>query len=250
MGLRLDKFLGDHNIGTRKQIKEYVKNGRCSVNGVPALKPDVHIDESNDEISFDGKVLSYSKYHYYMLNKPVGVVSATTDKKQETVIDILKEENVKGLNPCGRLDIDTEGLLLLTDDGELIHRLLSPKKHVDKTYEVHIKYALSESDIKRLEEGVDIGDKNDDGSKKLTLPAKVCINEDIINDENDNPVILLTICEGRFHQVKRMLEAVGNEVMFLKRLSMGPLLLDPNLNPGEYRELTNEEKRALNIDIK
>ena len=245
--MRLDKFLGDHNIGTRKQIKEYVKNGRCSVNGNPVLKADIHIDENSDEISFDGKILSYSKYHYYMLNKPVGVVSATFDKKQETVIDILKEENVKGLNPCGRLDIDTEGLLLLTDDGELIHRLLSPKKHVDKTYEVHISHELSDDDIKHLEEGIDIGDKNDDGSKKLTLPSKISFKEGAERDENGNPVILLTIHEGRFHQVKRMLEAVGNEVLFLKRLSMGSLLLDPELNPGEYRELTAEEKRALNI---
>lgn len=243
--MRLDKFLADHNIGTRKQIKEYIKNGRCKVNGIVASKPDVHIDENKDEISFDGKELTYSKFHYYMLNKPVGVVSATTDKKASTVIDLLKEENVRGLSPCGRLDIDTEGLLLLTDDGELIHRLLSPKKHVDKTYEVHIRSKLSERDKALLEEGVDIGDKNDDGSIKLTLPSKVSIYSD--GDENGNPIILLTIHEGRFHQVKRMLEAVGNEVLFLKRLSMGPLQLDDSLTPGEYRELNEEEMNALNI---
>ena len=245
--MRLDKFLGDHNIGTRKQIKEYVKNGRCSVNGAPVLKSDVHINENTDEISFDGIVLTYSKNHYYMLNKPVGVVSATTDKKQETVIDLLKYENVKGLSPCGRLDIDTEGLLLLTDDGELIHRLLSPKKHVDKTYEVHIAHELSDNDVRRLEEGLDIGDRNDDGSKKLTLPAKVTYKEDMKTDDEGNPVILLSIHEGRFHQVKRMLEAVGNEVLFLKRLSMGALFLDPDLEPGEYRELTDDEKCSLDI---
>lgn len=243
--MRLDKFLADHNIGTRKQIKEYIKNGRCKVNGIVASKPDVHIDENNDEISFDGKELTYSKFHYYMLNKPVGVVSATTDKKASTVIDILKDENVRSLSPCGRLDIDTEGLLLLTDDGELIHRLLSPKKHVDKTYEVHIRSKLSEKEKAHLEEGVDIGDKNDDGSIKLTLPSKVSVCSEV--DEDGNPIILLTIHEGRFHQVKRMLEAVGNEVLFLKRLSMGPLQLDDSLTPGEYRELNEEEMNALNI---
>jgi 16S rRNA pseudouridine516 synthase len=242
--LRLDKYLGDHNVGTRKQIKEYLKNGRCTVNGTVITKPDVHIDENVDEISFDGKVLSYSRFHYFMLHKPAGVVSATNDKRNTTVLDLLKEENVRDLSPCGRLDIDTEGLLLITDDGALIHKLLSPKKHVDKVYEVHIKHALSDDDIKVLESGVDIGDKNDDGSKKLTLPAKVSVKD---SDNEGNPVIELTIHEGRFHQVKRMLEAVGNEVLFLKRLSMGPLFLDESLNPGEYRALTDEELKELGL---
>ena len=243
--MRLDKFLGDQNIGTRKQIKEYIKNGRCQVNGVVAAKADMRIDENNDEISFDGELLSYSKFHYFMLYKPAGVVSATTDGRNKTVLDLLKDENIKGLSPAGRLDIDTEGLLLLTDDGELIHRLLSPKKHVDKVYEVHIKSALSEDSIKLLEEGIDIGDKKDDGSPYLTLPAKVDV---IGKDEEELPVIHLTIHEGRFHQVKRMLEAVGNEVLFLKRLSMGPLLLNDNLKPGEYRPLSDEELEILGVN--
>lgn len=240
--LRLDKFLSELNIGTRKQIKEYVKNGRCSVNGVPASKADVHIDENRDEIAFDGVVLNYSKFHYFLLNKPAGVVSATRDGRNETVLDLLAGENVKGLSPCGRLDIDTEGLLLLTDDGELIHKLLSPKKHVDKIYEVHIKKSLSEADIEKLVNGVNIGDKKDDGSVDLTLPAKVEVSD---SDEDGNPVIFLTIHEGRFHQVKRMLEAVGNEVLFLRRLSMGSLKLDEDLAVGEYRELTEEEIKDL-----
>lgn len=240
--MRLDKYLGDHNLGTRKQIKEYLKNGRCTVNGVVAVKPDVHINELSDEIAFDGKVLSYARFHYFMLYKPAGVVSATNDKRNVTVLDLLKEENVKNLSPCGRLDIDTEGLLLITDDGVMIHNLLSPKKHVDKVYEVHIAHELSEEDIKRLTDGVDIGDKNDDGSVKPTLPAVVTQKE---RDNNGNPVIELTIHEGRFHQVKRMLEAVGNEVLFLKRLSMGPLFLDEKLAPGEYRALTDEEIKKL-----
>lgn len=240
--MRLDKYLGDHNLGTRKQIKEYLKNGRCTVNGIVAVKPDVHINELSDEIAFDGKVLSYARFHYFMLYKPAGVVSATNDKRNVTVLDLLKEENLKNLSPCGRLDIDTEGLLLITDDGVMIHNLLSPKKHVNKVYEVHIAHELSEEDIKRLTDGVDIGDKNDDGSVKPTLPAVVTQKE---RDNDGNPVIELTIHEGRFHQVKRMLEAVGNEVLFLKRLSIGPLFLDEKLAPGEYRALTDEEIKKL-----
>lgn len=241
--MRLDKFLSELNIGTRKQIKEYVKNGRCTVNGVPATKADVHINENSDDIAFDGIPLKYSRFHYFLLNKPVGVVSATRDGRNETVLDLLAGENVKGLSPCGRLDIDTEGLLLLTDDGDLIHKLLSPRKHVDKVYEVHISKPLDEAEVKKLESGVNIGDKNEDGSIDFTLPAKVQILDDL--DENKNPVILLTIHEGRFHQVKRMLEAVDNEVVFLRRLSMGSLVLDDDLKPGDYRELTDQEINEL-----
>ncbi|MBR1642467.1 MAG: rRNA pseudouridine synthase [Butyrivibrio sp.] len=241
--MRLDKYLGDHNIGTRKQIKEYVKNGRCKVNGVVALKSDIHIDENKDEISFDDIILSYRKFHYYILNKPQGVVSATIDGKNTTVLDLLKDENVKGLSPCGRLDIDTEGLLLITDDGGLIHRLLSPKKHVDKVYEVHLGKKLSDTDKLKLEEGVDIGDKKDDGTIDFTLPSKITYCPD---DEAGRPVIFITIHEGRFHQVKRMLEAVGNEVLFLKRISMGPIKLPDDLEKGCYRPLTEEEIDLLN----
>lgn len=240
--MRLDKFLADHNIGSRKQIKEYVKNGRCRINGEPAQKSDVHIDEENDEITFDGKLLPYSRFHYFLLNKPAGVVSATTDGRNRTVLDLLKDENIRGLSPCGRLDIDTEGLILITDDGVLIHELLSPRKHVDKTYEAHLKSDISEEEIKLFEEGLDIGDKNDDGSPFLTLPAHARIGE---RDEEGNMVVYLSIHEGRFHQVKRMFEAVGNEVVFLKRLSMGPLKLTDDLSVGDYRPLTEEEITLL-----
>ncbi len=240
--MRLDKFLGDQNIGTRKQIKEYIKNGRCKVNGVVTSKPDLHIDEEKDEILFDEEKLSYSRFHYFMLYKPQGVVSTTKAGSQRTVIDLLSGENTRGLSPCGRLDADTEGLLLITDDGELIHRLLSPKKHVDKVYEVHLQKELSEGDIEKLETGVDIGDKNNDGTAFLTLPSSVRVCE---KDEEGNPVILLTIHEGRFHQIKRMLNSVDNEVLFLKRLSMGSLKLDKELLPGQYRELTERELQDL-----
>lgn len=225
-------------IGTRKQIKEYVKNGRCQVNGLVVSKADIHVDENSDEISFDGNILGYSKYHYFMLYKPQGVVSATTDGRNTTVLDLLSDENVKGLSPAGRLDIDTEGLLLLTDDGNLIHRLLSPKKHVDKVYEVHLAKELSQNDIDKLQKGVDIGDID------YTLPARVEIKE---KDVEGRPVVHLIIHEGRFHQVKRMMEAVGNDVLFLKRLSMGPLVLDESLEPGQYRPLTEEELSLLGV---
>ena len=242
--MRLDKFLGLQNIGTRKQIKEYVKNGRCAVNGVVVSKTDIHVDENKDEIFFDGALLSYSKYHYYMLYKPQGVVSATTDGRNETVVDLLSEENVKDLSPAGRLDIDTEGLVLLTDDGGLIHRLLSPKKHVDKVYEVHLASELSSKDVEKLQEGVDIGDKKENGEIDYTLPARV---EILDKDQEGRPVVHLIIHEGRFHQVKRMMEAVGNEVLFLKRLSIGPLVLDEELSPGEYRKLSEDELKALGV---
>ena len=242
--MRLDKFLGQFDIGTRKQIKEYLKNGRCSVNGTVVTKPDIHVDENTDEISFDGNVLEYSKYHYYMLYKPQGVVSATTDGRNTTVLDLLQDENVKGLSPAGRLDIDTEGLLLLTDDGGLIHRLLSPKKHVDKVYEVHLEHELSDKDIAALEKGVNIGDTKETGEIDYTLPARVEVQD---ADEEGRLVVHLIIHEGRFHQVKRMMEAVGNEVLFLKRLSMGPLVLDESLEPGEYRPLSAEELKQLGV---
>lgn len=235
--MRIDKLLCDMNYGTRKQVKEHIKNGLVHVNGVAVVKPEFHVDVDKDEIKIGGKVISFAKNHYYMLNKPQGVISSTEKGPTETVIDILADENIKGLAPVGRLDKDTEGLLLITDDGKLAHNLLSPKKHVDKTYEVHLSNKLSEADIEQLEKGVDIGDE------KMTLPAKVEVMD--MADDEGRPVIHLTIHEGRFHQVKRMLEAVGNEVLFLKRLSMGSLVLDENLEPGEYRELTAEELSAL-----
>ncbi len=227
--MRLDKFLCDTNQGTRKEVKELIRKGRITVNGEVVRTPELHIAVDADHIYIDGRELTYARFHYYMLHKPAGVITATEDRHAKTVLDLLPEH--RGLNPVGRLDKDTEGLLLLTDDGALTHRLLSPAKHVDKVYEVHIKTPLSESDIAALEKGVDIGDD------KLTLPAHVEIREPL--------VIHLSIHEGRFHQVKRMLQAVDNEVLYLKRLSMGKLSLDPALKPGEYRPLTEEEIRLL-----
>lgn len=230
--MRLDKFLGSCGLGTRKQIKEFIKNGMVTVDSVIATKPEQAVDPAVNEILFSGESLTenYKEFRYYLLNKPQGVVSATRDNHDTTVLDLIDEGFDKNLAPVGRLDKDTEGLLIITNDGKLSHRLLSPKKHVEKEYEVHTKNPLSEADIKKLEEGVDIGDD------KPTLPAKAFIEGDTLH---------LIIHEGRFHQVKRMLEAVGNEVVFLKRIRMGKLLLDPDLEPGQYRELTDEELKSL-----
>ena len=225
--IRLDKFLCEMEIGTRSQVKDMVKKGMVSVNGEVVKKADYKFDETAATVSVNGKELSYQKYYYYMLNKPQGVVSATTDNHDKTVLDILKDAPGKDLFPVGRLDKDTEGLLLITNDGELSHNLLSPKKHVDKTYLVETKENITEEMVLQLKEGVDIGEE------KLTLPAKVNVLED--------KKLELTIMEGKFHQVKRMLKAVDNEVIYLKRLSMGSLSLDEKLALGEYRCLTEEE---------
>ena len=225
--MRLDKFLCDTAGLTRTEAKNAVKKGQIAVNGQMQKAADFKVKENTDTVTFQGKPLSYAAFHYYMLHKPAGVITATEDKKESTVMDILREEKVKNLFPVGRLDKDTEGLLLITDDGELAHNLLSPKKHVDKEYLVKVRNSISEEDCRKLSEGVDIGDE------KPTAPAKV---ERVAEKE-----ILLTIREGRFHQVKRMLQAVGNEVLYLKRLSMGSLRLPEDLEKGAYRPLSEEE---------
>lgn len=225
--MRLDKFLCDTAGLTRTEAKNAVKKGQIAVNGQVQKVADFKVKETTDTVTFQGKPLSYAAFHYYMLHKPAGVITATEDKKESTVMDILREEKVKNLFPVGRLDKDTEGLLLVTDDGELAHNLLSPKKHVDKEYLVKVRDSISEEDCRKLSEGVDIGDE------KPTAPAKV---ERVAEKE-----ILLTIREGRFHQVKRMLQAVGNEVLYLKRLSMGSLRLPEDLEKGAYRPLSEEE---------
>lgn len=225
--MRLDKFLCDTAGLTRTEAKNAVKKGQIAVNGHVQKAADFKVKENTDTVTFQGRPLSYAAFHYYILHKPAGVITATEDKKESTVMDILREEKVKNLFPVGRLDKDTEGLLLITDDGELAHNLLSPKKHVDKEYLVKVRDSISEDDCRKLSEGVDIGDE------KPTAPAKV---ERVAEKE-----ILLTIREGRFHQVKRMLQAVGNEVLYLKRLSMGSLRLPKDLEKGAYRPLSEEE---------
>lgn len=230
--MRLDKFLCEMNIGTRSEVKAIISAGRVMVGGVCERNPATHVSEE-DIVSLDGNELKYEEYRYYMLNKPAGVVSATTDEHDRTVLDILNGENLRDMFPVGRLDKDTEGLLLITNDGVLSHNLLSPKKHVDKCYYVELADKITKDDIKQLIEGVDIGDD------ELTHPAKVSA----LTPKS----IYLTITEGRYHQVKRMMQAVGNEVTYLKRVSFGPLELDSNLPVGSYRRLEDDEVMMLKI---
>ena len=225
--IRLDKYLCEMEIGTRSQVKELVKKGMVSVNGEIMKKADFKFDETSAKVCVKEKEVSYQKFYYYMLHKPAGVVSATIDHHDKTVLDILKDAPGKELFPVGRLDKDTEGLLLITNDGELSHNLLSPKKHVDKTYLVKTKVDITKEMVDALEKGVDIGED------KPTMPAKV----EVLNATS----MKLTIKEGKFHQIKRMLKAVENEVIYLKRLSMGSLRLDENLALGAYRSLTDAE---------
>lgn len=232
--MRLDKFLCETGAGTRSEVKQLIKKGLVTVNGISEKNGDKKINEAFDIVTLRGERLCFHTFHYYMLHKPAGVITATEDRNQKTVMSLLTEEKEsvqKRLFPVGRLDKDTEGLLLITDDGELAHRLLSPKKHVDKTYLVKLKIPISDTDIHRLETGVDIGDK------KPAMPA-------VVKKLNDTE-IELTIREGRYHQVKRMLGAVNNEVVYLKRLSMGPLKLTEDLEKGHYRLLLQEEVDAL-----
>lgn len=234
--MRLDRFLCEMNIGTRSQVKTALRQGLVTVNGLAARDAGLKIDETGDRVCFQGQVLDYRKFVYYMLNKPAGVVSATQDNTAETVVSLLGRDALKDIFPVGRLDKDTTGLLLLTDDGELAHRLLSPKRHVDKVYRVTIEHPLSEEEKSRLEQGVDISNTSQQ-QEPLTLPAKV----EVVSDSE----ILLTIHEGRFHQVKRMLSAVNNQVLTLERVGFGGLVLDEGLKPGEYRELTKQEVDSL-----
>lgn len=231
--VRLDKFLCDCGIGTRSQVKEYIRYGKVTVNNNIIKKADEKVKENTDVICFQGQICRLRKFAYYMLNKPEGVVSATVDNTAKTVLSLLNDVKDKNLFPVGRLDKDTTGLLLITNDGDLAHRMLSPRKHVDKTYLVGLRNTIEKEALLNLEEGVNIGDE------APTLPAKVSIVEN-----TSVPSILLTIHEGRFHQVKRMLNAVNNEVISLKRVSFGPLVLDESLTPGQYRELTHQEVEA------
>ena len=198
MEWRLDKFLTQIPVGTRSQVKDMIKKGRVCVNGVHASKPELKVDPENDSITLDGKKLFYSQYAYYMLNKPAGVITATMDKKKETVLDLLDDKR-KDLFPVGRLDIDTEGLLLITNDGELCHRLLSPKHHVDKCYFAKTDLPIPADAVKKFEEGIDLGDFT-------SMPAKL----EIIGDCEAKVIVQ----EGKFHQVKRMFEAVGVTVVY------------------------------------
>ena len=239
--IRLDKYLTEMNKGSRSQIKEAAKKGRIQVNGQTEKKTDRKIDPQADQVLLDGKPVAYHAYEYYMLNKPQGVVSATEDRIHKTVIDLLGGEIRRDLFPVGRLDIDTEGLLLLTNDGELAHQLLSPKKHVDKQYYARVAGTLPPDTKEQIAAGMTLSDGTQVMRGELSILTPVCE----CGEASSETEILLPSREGKFHQVKRMFEALGCQVVFLKRLSMGSLRLDESLRPGEFRKLTEEELEGL-----
>jgi 16S rRNA pseudouridine516 synthase len=210
-------------------MKRLIKSGRVRVNGKVVTNPTVHIQEESDELMIDDKPVTYQKYFYFMLNKPAGVISAT-EGRDTTVIDLI-DENIKGLFPCGRLDKDTEGLLMISNDGELTHQLLSPRNHIEKEYYVEHSIPLSAYDVEMLENGISSGADNFRPAKYEKVSDHAC---------------RLVITEGKYHEIKRMFEALGNEVVSLKRLRMKELVLDETLKPGEYRALTEEEIASLN----
>ena len=233
--MRIDKLLSNSGFGSRKEVKILLKSKAVEVNGETVRDPKFHVDEKLDQVSVGGESVVYREFIYLMMNKPPGVISATEDRFDETVIDLLSEEEQRFEPfPVGRLDKDTEGLLLITNDGKLAHELLSPKKHVDKTYYAKIDSPVTEEDAVAFKKGVVL----DDGYE--TKPAQLRILR-----SGDESEIELTITEGKFHQVKRMFESVGKQVVFLKRLSMGPLSLDESLASGEYRELSEKELTTL-----
>ena len=238
--IRLDKYLSDMTSETRSKVKEYIRRGRITVNAVIVKSPDTKVDTDNDEVCLDGRKVGYVEYYYYMMNKPQGVITSTEKGKTKTVMDVFKENAIDcprfdELSPVGRLDKDTEGLLLITNDGELNHKLLSPKNHVDKVYFTELKHPLKLSDIEAFAEGLDLGDF-------ISKPAKL----EICENEGEFTARVI-ISEGKFHQIKRMFEAVDNEVIYLKRLQMGSLTLDYDLVLGEVRELTEDEIKELKM---
>ncbi len=232
--MRIDKLISNSTPYGRKEIKNFIKKGQVLVNGKSVKDAGMHVDEKNDEITLSGEKIVYKEFVYLMLNKPAGYISATFDKHYSVVTDLVSEEfSHFDVFPVGRLDIDTVGLLILTNDGDLAHRLLSPKSHVAKTYFVRSAKPLCEKDIQTFKNGIELE------KDFTTLPATLC---PLDTGENESYV---TIYEGKFHQVKRMFEAVDNEVLYLKRISMGPITLDESLGEGKIRPLTEEETEAL-----
>lgn len=262
MAMRLDKYLAQAGMGTRSEVKKMIRFGRVFLNGVAAGKPEEKVFEDS-EVVVDGNVILWSEYEYFMLNKPAGAVSATQDSVDKTVVDLITCPHSKDLFPVGRLDKDTEGLLLLTNDGALAHELLSPRKHVEKTYFVRVAGCVSEQDKAVLENGMDIGDEKPTKPAKLQNISYFCgdrliqqagaqaLSVEMIEKDSQLSSVLaqtcleITITEGRYHQIKRMFEKVGKPVQYLKRLSMGSLVLDDSLAVGEFRELTKEEVEKL-----
>jgi len=237
--MRLDKLLAHAGVGTRKQVKKLIKKGAVTVNGQPARDAGMIIDPSHDEVFMDDARINYREMIYIMMNKPKGVITSTYDPSERTVVDLLPPEmTILNPSPVGRLDKDTEGLLLITNDGELAHRLLSPKKKVVKKYYAQIQGIVDENDVQAFEEGITL----EDGYK--TLPAGL----EIIRAADVSEVYVY-LTEGKYHQVKRMFKALDKHVIYLKRVAMGSLILDEDLEPGKWRELTEEEVASLKESI-
>lgn len=233
---RLDKILSNLGYGTRKEIKAIVKQGMVEVDNLVIKDSATKIDPNINRIKIAGETVIYRKYIYIMMNKPDGVVSATFDKHDQTVIDLLEPEH-QAFNPfpVGRLDKDTVGLLLITNDGNLNHKLISPKKHIDKVYYAEINKKVTKEDVEAFEKGITL----DDGYK--CLPGIL----EILNADEECSKVKVTIHEGKFHQVKRMFESLGKSVVYLKRIEFGGLILDSDLDEGQYRELTHNETKSL-----
>ena len=236
--MRLDKCLADCGLGTRSEVKSLLKAKRITVNGKVVTNGKVQVNPETDEILFDGEAIQYEEFVYIMMNKPKGVVSATEDNLHKTVLDLIDPLYFKkGVFPVGRLDIDTHGLLLLTNDGELAHRLLSPKKHVTKIYQARVEGVMTEEDAVAFEKGIVLSDGTE------CMPARL----DILSTTQDESIVQIHLKEGKFHQVKRMVKACGKTVVDLQRLTMGPLKFDESLALGESRPLTEEELESLMI---
>lgn len=239
--MRLDKLLAHTGFGTRKEVKKIIKDKYIQVNGEVVTNPGTKVNPDIDDVRVGGERIYYEEFVYYMLNKPAGVISATEDFIHDTVLDLLDPaDSVQEPHPVGRLDIDTEGLLILTNDGQLTHQLTSPKKEVDKEYYAEIEGIVTGEDIEKFEEGLIL---IEDDEEFKTLPAQLEILE--VDEERNESIVHVTIQEGKFHQVKRMFHAVGKNVSYLKRVRMNHLVLDPELPLGEYRPLTNEELELL-----
>lgn len=233
--MRLDKILTHSGYGSRKEVQKIIKSKKVMVDGQVVSKPEVNVNPNQSEIYISGKPVDYQEFYYYILNKPGGYISATEDPKEQTVIELLNiEDRNKELFPVGRLDKDTEGLLLLTNDGKMAHDLLSPKKHVDKTYYAKVKGAMLQEDVNVFAQGITLENGTTYQPGKLEIISSGEFSE-----------IYVTIKEGKFHQVKRMVQFVGKEVVYLKRIQMGRLKLPEDLALGEYRKLTEEELAYL-----
>lgn len=232
---RLDKLIASQGRFSRREVQELIKSGAVKVNGITVRDRGAKSDDEKDIICVNGEQLDFQRFVYIMLNKPKGVVSATNDKNEKTVIDFVpKEFKGRNLFPAGRLDITTTGFVLVTDDGDFAHRILSPKNHIEKTYEARLAESVTEGQLEAVRNGIELKD----GTK--CLPAKVTVLAD-----GEKPLVEIKICEGKYHQIKRMFAAAGNGVIELKRTQMGGLTLDPNLKEGECRLLDVHEVQKI-----